>query len=101
MRARNVRYSTPMSEFADVGCGEKPRNSWPTGSEFTDNGIYPAWQGYTRVPILYGRLRFGEGLEFGGNLGCLGRADTLENLHGQPQPVFCLGGIAVGQGAPA
>ncbi len=43
-------------------------------------------------------LRFGEGLEFGGNVGRLSRADPLENLQRLPQSIFCLGCFANGQG---
>ena len=40
-------------------------------------------------------------LQFRREVGGLGRADPKEGLQRLPQPVFCLGGAAVGQGAPA
>lgn len=50
---------------------------------------------------MRGWPRTGERLEFGGNLGGLGRPDPLEELQRLPQHICCLGGVAGGQGAPA
>lgn len=47
------------------------------------------------------RSRAGESLEFGGDVGGLGRPDPLEDLQRLAQQVFGLGGVAGGQGAPA
>jgi hypothetical protein len=46
-------------------------------------------------------LRFGDGVEFGGDTGGLDRADPLENLQGLPQEDLGLRGVARGQGAAA
>ena len=43
----------------------------------------------------------GQRLEFGGDLGGLGGLDALEDLQRLPEHVFCPGGVAGGQGAPA
>jgi hypothetical protein len=48
-----------------------------------------------------GRLRLGGSVEFGGNVGGLGRADPLEYLRGLPQESFGVRGLAGGQGAAA
>jgi hypothetical protein len=46
-------------------------------------------------------LSFGDGVEFGGDAGGLGRAHPPEYLQGLPQHVCCLIGVAGGQGAAA
>jgi hypothetical protein len=44
---------------------------------------------------------FDQGAQFPGDAGGPGRPYPPEDLHRLPQPVFCLGRTAGGQGAPA
>jgi len=53
------------------------------------------------VMTLRGRSCPAEGVQFGGDIGGLGRADPLEDLLGLPQAGLRVGGVASGLGAAA
>ncbi len=55
------------------------------------------WRAFLHCP----RSRVSEGVQFGGNVACLGRAGPLENLVRLPKARLRVGGAAGGQGAPA
>src|SRR5450755_4882033 len=61
----------------------------------------PGWSPVTlrrkSLPFL-SRSRLGEGVEFGGHAGGLGRTDPLEDLPRRPQAGHRVGGAASGQG---